>query len=139
MKTSDIIGHKIDNMSERYNFKKINSSKVYCDDSGTFPDDFRMYAALLVLRTYADVQLMLRRKADEIYPLYQAGNLEEFNKQCAKVTQNLNQGKITRKQKAKTHSITNSIQMLIDLDVGYCKHIVNKYLAKDEFTDLDSE
>lgn len=134
---TDIISKKIDDMSDRYNFKKIDSKKIYCDESGTFPDDFRMYAAMLVLRTFADVQLLLRRKANEIYPLFQAGDLEGFSTQCAKVTQNMNQGKITRKQKAKTHSIANSIKMLRDLDENYCKYIVNKYLAKDEFIELD--
>jgi transposase len=89
------------------------------------------------LRTYADVQLLLRRKASEIYPLYQSGNLEEFNIQCGEVTQNVNQGKITRKQKAKTYSLINSIKMLINLDEDFCKYIVRKHLAKDEFLDLD--
>lgn len=134
---ADIISQKIDNMSDRYNFKRIASKKIYCENSGTFPDDFRIYAAMLVLRTFADVQLLLRRKAQEIFPLFQAGEMEEFSTQCAKVTQDMNQGKITRKQKAKTHSITNSIKMLRDLDVDYCEYIVNKYLAKDEFIELD--
>ncbi len=94
MKTADIIKYKIDDMSDRYNLARIDSGKIYCDESGTFPDDFRLYAAMLVLRTYADVQLMLRRKANEIYPLFQSGNFEEFNKQCSAVTQSVNQGKI---------------------------------------------
>lgn len=134
---TDIIAQKIDILADRYNFKRIESDKIYCDESGTFPDDFRMYAAMLVLRTFADVQLLLRRKANEIYPLFREGDMESFSTQCAQVTQNMNQGKITRKQKAKTHSISNSIKMLRDLDVDYCKYIVNKYLAKDEFIELD--
>lgn len=137
MKTADIISHKIDNMSERFNFKTINSGKIYCDESGTFPDDFRIYAAMLVLRTYADIQMMLKRKVAEIYPMYKADDFESFNRECSLITQNLNQGKITRKQTAKTHAITNSLTMLKNLDVDFCKHIVNKYLAKDEFIDLD--
>ena len=55
---------------------------------------------MLVLRTYADVQMMLRQKANDLYPIYQSGDLEEFTQQCLKVTQDVNQGKITRKQKA---------------------------------------
>ena len=137
MTTTDIIAHKIDNMSSRFNFKTINSSKIYCDESGTFPDDFRIYAAMLVLRTYADIQMMLKRKVSEIYPMYKAEDFESFSRECSLITQNLNQGKITRKQTAKTHAITNSLTMLKNLDVDFCKHIVNKYLAKDEFIDLD--
>ena len=137
IKVEDLVKHKIDDMSDRFNFKRIDPFEIYNADTGTFPDDFRIYAAMLVLRTYADVQLMLRQKAADIYPIYQAGDLEEFNKQCGKVTQDVNQGKITRKQKAKTNSLVNSIKMLINLDEDYCKYIVNKHLAKDEFTDLD--
>ena len=137
MTTEDVVKHKIDDMSDRFDLKRISNFEIYNEGTGTFPDNFRMYAAMLVLRTYADVQLMLRRKANEIYPVYQSGDLEEFVIQCAQVTQNVNQGKITRKQKAKTHSIINSIKMLIDLDEDFCKYIVNKHLAKDEFLDLD--
>jgi len=137
MNTEEVVEYKINDMSDKFNFKRINNFEIYNDGSGTFPDNFRIYAAMLVLRTYADIQLMLRRKANEIYPIYQSGDLEEFNKQCGQVTQNVNQGKITRKQKAKTHSIVNSIKMLIDLDEDFCKYIVNKHLSKDEFLELD--
>jgi len=134
---TDIIEDRINNMSDRYNLKRLKTFEIYNKVTGTFPDDFRLYAACLVLRTYADTQLLLRQKASEVFPIYQSGDLEEFNKQCGLVTQNVNQGKITRKQKAKTHSLVNSIKMLIDLDEDYCKYIVNKHLAKDEFSDLD--
>ncbi len=138
LKTKDIIEDRINNLSDRFNFKKLDPFNIYDPISNTFPDDFRIYAAMLVLRTYADIQLMLKKKADEIYPVYQSGDIEEFIKQCGQVTQDVNQGKITRKQKAKTHSLTTSIKMLIDLDEDYCKYIVNRHLAKDEFTDLNN-
>jgi len=137
LSVADIIHEKIDNMSDRFNLKKLDPFNIYDPDSGTFPDNFRIYAAMLVLRTYADVQMMLRQKANDLYPIYQSGDLAEFNQQCLKVTQDVNQGKITRKQKAKTNSLVNSIKMLVNLDEDYCKYIVNKHLAKDEFTDLN--
>ena len=138
LKVEDIIHEKIDSMSEKFNIKKLDPFNIYSPETGTFPDNFRIYAAMLVLRTYADIQLMLRQKANDLYLIYQSGDLAEFTKQCSLVTQNVNQGKITRKQKAKTQSLVNSIKMLINLDEDYCKHIVKKHLAKDEFTDLDS-
>jgi len=137
MTTNDVVKYKIDDMSTRFNLKQLNNFHIYSPDTGTFPDDFRLYAAFLVLRTYADVQLLLRQKAAEIYPIFQSGDLEEFNKKCGLVTQNVNQGKITRKQKAKTQSLVNSLNMLVNLDEDYCKYIVGKHLAKDEFTELD--
>jgi hypothetical protein len=133
----DIIKDRVDDMADRFNLKRLNPFEIYNSETGTFPDDFRMYAAMLVLRTYADVQLLLRRRAAEIYPIYQSGDLAEFTKQSSQVTQNVNQGKITRKQRAKTNSLVNSMKMLVNLDEDYCKYIVNKHLAKDEFIDLD--
>jgi len=137
LSVADIIHEKIDNMSDRFDLKKLDPFNIYSPETGTFPDDFRLYAAMLVLRTYADVQMMLKQKANDLYPIYQSGDLEEFTQQCLKVTQDVNQGKITRKQKAKTNSLVNSMKMLVNLDEDYCKHIVNKHLAKDEFTDLN--
>lgn len=137
IKIQDIVENKVNYMADRFNFKHLDPFNIYDKELGTFPDNFRMYAAMLVLRTYADVQLLLRRKAAEIYPIFQSGDLQEFTQQCLTVTQNVNQGKITRKQKAKTNSLINSINMLINLDEDYCKYIVNKHLAKDEFTELD--
>lgn len=133
----DIIKHKIEDMSTRFNFKHLDPFVIYNAETGTFPDDFRMYAAMLVLRTYADVQMFLKQKAEEIYSVYKSGDIEEFTMQCGRVTQNVNQGKITRKQKAKTNSLVNSLDMLVNLDEDFCKYIVNRHLAKDEFTELN--
>ena len=77
--------------------------------------------------------------AEKVYPLYEAGMLEEFYKECDQVTKSINQGKLTKKQKIKAHSIPKSLDMLGELDEDYCKHLVIKYLAKDEFIDLIDE
>jgi len=138
-RTIDVVREKVDAMADKFNFKRIDMKELYDAELNTFPDHFRMYAVLLTLREYADVQMMLKSKADEIYPLYQAGDLEEFARQCSQVTQNINSGKLTRKQKTKTNSIINSVEMLVNLDEDHCKYIVNKYLAKDEFMELDNK
>ena len=138
-RTIDVVREKINEMSDQFGFKRINMSELYDEELNTFPDYFRIYAVLLTLRTYAEVQLLLRRKADEIYPLYQSGDLEEFARQCSFVTQSINGGKLTRKQKTKTNSLINSVKMLVNLDEEHCKYIVNKYLAKDEFIELDNK
>ena len=51
----------------------------------------------------------------------------------------IKQGKLTKKQMTKSHSIASSLDMLISLDEDYCKFLVNKFLAKDEFFDLDAK
>jgi hypothetical protein len=51
----------------------------------------------------------------------------------------INQGKLTKKQMKKSGSIASSLDMLVSLDEDYCKFLVNKFLAKDEFFDLDDK
>ncbi len=138
-RTIDIIREKVNDMSERFGLKKVDMKELYCEKVNSFPDYIRSYLVLLTLLEYANVQTMLKQKANEIYPIYQSGDLEEFSRQCSQVTQNLNNGKITRKQKSKTNSLINSVEMLINLDEEHCKYIVNKYLAKDEFINLDNK
>jgi len=81
----------------------------------------------------------MQKFAQDLYPLYEAGDLAEFYRQCSAVTQIINQGKLTKKQRTKAHSISRSLDMLISLDEDYCKFLVNKFLAKDEFFDLDAK
>jgi len=138
-RTIDVVREKINEMSDKFNFKRIDMKELYCSELNTFPDFFRMYAVILTLREYADVQMMLKEKAAKIYPLYQAGELEEFASQSLLATQSINSGKLTRKQTTKTNSLINSVKMLINLDEDHCKYIVNKYLAKDEFIELDTK
>jgi hypothetical protein len=55
------------------------------------------------------------------------------------VTRIINQGKLTKKQKTKAHSIARSLDMLVHLDEDYCEFLINKFLAKDEFFELDEK
>lgn len=135
----DIVREKINEMSDRFNFKRIDMTELYDDTINTFPDIFRTYAVLLTLREYAHVQQWLKKKTEEIYPVFQSGDLEEFNKQCSEVTQAINGGRITKKQKQKTNNVTNSLEMLVKLDESHCEYMINKYLAKDEYTTLDKK
>ena len=89
-----------------------------------------------MLFMYSEVQEAMRLRAAELYEQYEAGDLEGFAIGCEQTTRNINSGKITKKQKAKSQSIIRSLDMLTDLDETYCEYIINKFLAKDEFVDL---
>ena len=80
---------------------------------------------------------ILKKAVAEIYPYYEAGDVETFYKKCIKITKFLNQGKLTKKQDQKAHSIYRSLDMIKNLDEDYCEFLVNKYLSKDEFVELD--
>ena len=55
------------------------------------------------------------------------------------MTRRLNQGKLTKKQKIKSNSISKSLDMLKNLDEDYCQYLITKHLAKDEFINLDEK
>jgi len=80
---------------------------------------------------------MLRKRVEEIFPIYESGDTSAFFESCLEVTRTLNQGKLTKKQGTKAHSIANSLDMIKNLDEDYCEFLVKKYLSKDEFVDLD--
>ncbi len=124
-------------LSGKFGFKDIRDTDVYNPDTGTFYDEIRVYSMLHMLNQFAEIQTLLREEAQDIYPIYQSGDIESFIREVQRITQNLNAGKISRKQKAKSVSIVKSLEMLSNLDESYCKYIVDKVLSKDEFTDLE--
>ena len=136
----------MDDLSDKWGFKRIdidtgygmykNKSGIYTE---TFHADVKAYSMLYALNIYSEIHNDMIKFAEKVYPLYEAGMLEEFYKECDHVTKCINQGKLTKKQKIKAHSIPKSLDMLTDLDEDYCKHLVNKYLSKDEFVDLIDE
>jgi len=135
-KIIDVYRNSIFNMSSKYNFKRILMQKIYDNNTGTFFEEVRIYSLLYMLYTFGEVQNKLRKLAKEIYPLFTSENYSSFCEEVNKVTKRVNEGKITRKQKAKSSSIINSLNMLTNLDEDYCKYIVSKFLSKDEFIEL---
>jgi len=81
----------------------------------------------------------MREFVDRVYPIYESGDLEEFYQESFDITRIINQGNLTKKQKIKSYSIPRSLDMLTSLDEDYCYYIVNKYLSKDEFIELDED
>jgi hypothetical protein len=109
---------------------------VYCPTSGTFHYEVRTYTVLYMLYFYSRIQEIMKIDAEEAYSLYISGETELFGKKLSEISQRINGGRITKKQTSKTNSIIKSIDMLTMLDEDYCKYVVNKFLCKDEFTDL---
>lgn len=127
----------MDKVSEKWQFRKIMVDGVYDENTKTFHEDVKAYSMLYTLDLYAEVQQWMREFAARVYPIYESGVLEEFYQECFDITKLLNQGKLTKKQKIKSYSIPRSLDMLANLDEDRCKHLVDKFLAKDEFIDLD--
>jgi hypothetical protein len=130
---------EINRMAKENNFKPIKMKEVYDSETGTFFEEVKIYSMLYMLFQFKEIQNFLKEKAAELYPLYISKEDEEFSTGVIKVTQNLNSGKLTKKQTVKSHSVIRSLNMLSDLDETYCKYIVNKSLGKDEFYWLDKD
>ena len=129
----------LDDCANNHGFRPISVDGVYDDETKTFHEDVKTYSILYTLGRYGEIEADMRILAEQVYPIYEQGELDEFYKRCLDITKNINQGKLTKKQKTKTHSISRSLDMLIQLDEDYCKHLVTKFLSKDEFTDLDAD
>jgi hypothetical protein len=127
----------LNNTARHHNFKPISVDGVYSEVTNTFHEDVKVYSILYTLGNFSTIQNMLRKMVEEIYPLYEAGDTRGFYEKCIGITQFLNQGKLTKKQEVKTHSIEKSLDMIKNLDEDYCEFLVDKYLSKDEFIDLD--
>jgi len=136
IKINDLCKNVMDNLSDKYNFKKINSTQIYDPNTGTFYEEVKIYLMLYMLEFYLEIELLMRSKTEEIYPIYESNDIETFTSKSEQITRNLNEGKISRKQISKSNSIVKSLNMLTDLDEDFCKHIVNKFLSKDEFINL---
>jgi len=74
-----------------------------------------------------------------MYELYENNQFDRFNKEIELLTRNINSEKITKKQRVKAGTAVKSLDLLTELDEDYCKYLVNKFLAKDEFTELERQ
>jgi hypothetical protein len=134
----EMLQNVLNETAVKHNFKPINVDGVYSEVTNTFHEDVKVYSLLYTLGNFSTIQGMLKDAVNEIYQYYEAVDVETFYDKCINITQFLNQGKLTKKQKTKAHSIYRSLDMIKNLDEDYCHFLVNKYLSKDEFVDLDS-
>jgi hypothetical protein len=133
----------LDVMADNAGFKRLDIDGVYGmypDRSGnlyeTFHPGVKAYSTLYALSVYPTIQAEMAKFAERVYPIYESGDLEAFYKECFDITRHINQGKLTKKQKIKAYSIPRSLDMLGELDEDYCQHLIDKFLSKDEFTEL---
>jgi hypothetical protein len=135
----EVFKNRLNQFAKENNIKELDKKEIYNPETGTFYNEFRIYAMLYMISLYSKVEEMFRQKADILYPLYKSGEMETFNRETNSITRNINAGKLSRKQKSKANSISRSLDMLKNLDEDYSHHIVNKFLSKDEFINLTND
>lgn len=139
MNIIDIYRVALNQFAEENNFKKINLDNIYDPITKTFHEDVRLYSMLYTLDNYSKIHLHFKDILSDIYELYKNKQYDEFNREIESITRKINSDKITKKQKAKSSSVIRSLDMLTSLDDNYCKYLVNKFLSKDEFTELEGK
>jgi len=139
MKIIDLYREALNNFSDENNFKRINLNNIYDVKTGTFNEDVRLYSMLYTLDNYSKIHLYFKGILSDIYDLYRNKQFNEFNMEIELLTRKINSDKITKKQKVKSSSIVRSLDMLTELDETHCKYLINKFLSKDEFTDLEGK
>jgi hypothetical protein len=139
MNVHDTTEKILNEFADKWKFKKISLDGMYDPERGTFWEDMKVYSMFYTLDLYCTIQNECKKFAENIYPLYECGDHKEFYNQCFEVTRILNQGKLTKKQRTKSRHIIRSLDILADLNEKRCYDIVNQYLSKDEFSELDEK
>jgi hypothetical protein len=135
-KIIDLFREGLNKFSIDNNFKKLSFDSPYDPKTGTFYENVRLYSMLCVLNNYSDMTIYFRNIVGELYDLYKNKLYAEFNEKIELITRRINGNKITKKQTSKSSSLINSLDMLTNLDENYAKYLVDKFLSKDEFLNL---
>jgi hypothetical protein len=140
---NDKVFELINDIADNYGFKNLNpiDDPIYDPiprKSGaiTFSRNVHMYLISHVLNIYREMELLSETVVKDIYPLYEADDVEGFDKLCLEFTRRLNQGKSTRKQKSKTYSLYKSLNILKDLDEDYNEFLVNKFMESSDISSM---
>ena len=90
------------------------------------------YGILHLLKLYADMDAFSSRMAKEIYPLYESGNVIEFDMRVTGIMKNLNNGKISKRLRSKSNTIYNSLKELEQMDLTKMSYIIDQTMTDDE-------
>jgi len=131
-------------MADKYGFKRLDqeTEPIYDPiprgktDAITFDRGVHMYLMAHILNTYRQMEILSDAVVENIYPMYQSGEIELFDQACIEFTRKLNQGKCTRKQKAKTYSLYKSLKLIENLDEDYNEYLVNKFMQSGDISSM---
>lgn len=130
-----------DDLSNKYGFKKLDPkiNPIYDITTNSLTKEMHILMMCYVLEFTKQMELNSQNLANKIYPIYQAGDISGFNEECRKITKMINQGKETKKQKAKSNCIFRSLKVLEQLDLDYNKMLVNEFMHSDDISTLNGD
>lgn len=134
----DTVYDRINSIASHYGMLEVNSQNhpIYDDTRDTFDRNIHMYLMMSMMRLYRELEFYCQDYIREIYPLYENGKYEDFEEKCAELASRLNEGKLTKKIKAKSCSISKSLDILTKMDREYNAHLIEKYMANDDITSM---
>jgi hypothetical protein len=132
----DMVYKLLNEIADHYGFTQLNPTDhpIYNPETGTLTRSVHMYLICYMLRIYRCLELISDEFIEKVYPLFEDGKIQDFDDQCYKLAQRFNQGKNTRKQKAKIASIFHSLQILTNLDREYNRHLIHKFMSNDDIS-----
>jgi hypothetical protein len=136
MTRQDMVYRLLNEIAEHYGFRKLDpvTDPIYDSTRNTFSRSVHMYLICYVLRCYRYLELISESFIEQVYPLYESGDQTGFDEKCYELAKKFNQGKNTRKQKAKIASIYKSLQILTDMNRDYNKHLIHKFMSNDDIS-----
>ena len=134
----DVVYERINATARHYGMKELNPSDhpIYDESRNTFDRNIHMYLMMSLMRLYKELEIYCRSYIQEIYPLYENNMREDFEEKCADLAARFNDGKLTKKIKAKSCSISKSLDILTKMDRDYNAHLIEKYMANDDITSM---
>jgi hypothetical protein len=135
----DKVYQLLNEMASHYGFRKLTpeTDPIYDEERNTFSRSVHMYLICYMLHIYRHLELMCETFVTEIYPLYTEKKQFEFDERCYEFAKKFNQGKNTRKQKAKIASIYKSLNILTTMDRTFNRHLIHKFMATDDISTMN--
>lgn len=128
----------VNDIAKEYNFKHITSKNEPMYENNRLTRILYAYGLCVMLKLYNLCENWCEEAVDALYPLYKSGQTFEFDKNIEIYMKNFNNGKISKKMYSRSSAVYKSLDMLTNLDVDYCKYLVQRYLSQDEPSTLCS-
>jgi hypothetical protein len=140
MTIEDKVYQLLNDIADHYGFRKLTpeTDPIYDIERNTFSRSVHMYLLCYMLHIYRHIELKCENFVEEIYPMYTQQKQVEFDEKCYEFAKKFNQGKNTRKQKAKISSIYKSLNILTVMDRAYNRHLIHKFMATDDISTMNS-
>jgi hypothetical protein len=130
-----------DDLADDYGFDKLdpNVDPIYDPVSNSLTKKMHILMMAYVLDFTKKMEQKSEEMTKELYPYYAKNDEKTFNQICNSMTKMINQGKITKKQKAKTNGLFKSLQILEKLDLDFNRKCVQQSSSNDNISDSEEE